>query len=218
MVWFTITDTYEKPSAQISYSGVQSTDHPIKFYASINGGMAEYSWLWDFGDGDTSTEKNPTHIYKNHGEYDITLTVTDGLGQKSIDEVKDLIIIPNQSPDKPDRPNGPTNIQINIQYGYKSYTEDHEKDKVYYLFDWGDGTDSGWLGPYTSGEECEAFHSWDKKGVYEITVKSKDEFEAESEWSDPLSVSLPRCRVWFYSMINWLGQRFPNLLKFFTLP
>ncbi len=34
-------------------------------------------WLWDFGDGTTSTEQNPTHVYAGAGEYVVVLTVTD---------------------------------------------------------------------------------------------------------------------------------------------
>jgi hypothetical protein len=34
-------------------------------------------WLWDFGDGSTSTEQNPTHIYAREGDYTVTLTVWD---------------------------------------------------------------------------------------------------------------------------------------------
>lgn len=35
------------------------------------------SWAWDFGDGLTSTEQNPTHRFKEVGSYNVTLTVTD---------------------------------------------------------------------------------------------------------------------------------------------
>ena len=35
------------------------------------------SWLWDFGDGSVSTEKNPEHRYTKFGVYSVTLTVTD---------------------------------------------------------------------------------------------------------------------------------------------
>jgi gliding motility-associated-like protein len=38
------------------------------------------SRLWDFGDGYTSTAKNPTHIYKTQGEFVIRLTITDSAG------------------------------------------------------------------------------------------------------------------------------------------
>ena len=38
------------------------------------------SWQWDFGDGNTSTEQNPTHVYLEEGTYNVTLTVTDDDG------------------------------------------------------------------------------------------------------------------------------------------
>lgn len=36
------------------------------------------SWLWDFGDGTTSTSQNPTHVYLTPGLKTVSLTVTDG--------------------------------------------------------------------------------------------------------------------------------------------
>lgn len=38
------------------------------------------SWSWDFGDGTSSTDKNPTHIYGIKGEFDVALTVTNMWG------------------------------------------------------------------------------------------------------------------------------------------
>jgi PKD repeat protein len=38
------------------------------------------SWLWNFGDGQTSGEQNPSHIYYSDGNYNISLTVTDDDG------------------------------------------------------------------------------------------------------------------------------------------
>ena len=35
------------------------------------------SWLWDFGDGNTSTAQNPVHTYASDGTYSVALTVTD---------------------------------------------------------------------------------------------------------------------------------------------
>jgi len=34
------------------------------------------SWNWDFGDGSSSTEQNPTHIYNDYRTYTVSLTVT----------------------------------------------------------------------------------------------------------------------------------------------
>lgn len=36
------------------------------------------SWLWDFGDGNTSTQQHPTHTYTQSGTYTVSLTVSDG--------------------------------------------------------------------------------------------------------------------------------------------
>ena len=45
----------------------ESTNNPI-------------SWLWDFGDGSSSTLKNPSHIYNSTGVFSISLTVTNNIG------------------------------------------------------------------------------------------------------------------------------------------
>lgn len=37
------------------------------------------SWFWEFGDGSTSTDQNPTHVYNVSGIYSVTLTVSDGV-------------------------------------------------------------------------------------------------------------------------------------------
>jgi PKD repeat protein len=38
------------------------------------------SWKWDFGDGTSSAEQNPVHVYQEEGSYDVTLTVTNSYG------------------------------------------------------------------------------------------------------------------------------------------
>lgn len=38
------------------------------------------SWYWQFGDGNTSTLQNPTHVYTSRGRFDVSLTVTDNNG------------------------------------------------------------------------------------------------------------------------------------------
>ncbi len=55
---------------------------PIQFYDST---VASFDatitgWSWDFGDGDTSTDQNPAHLYTASGSYQVTLTVTDNIG------------------------------------------------------------------------------------------------------------------------------------------
>ncbi len=46
------------------------------------------SWSWDFGDGQTSTEQNPVHVYDVGGYYIATLTASDNSGSSVTSEVK----------------------------------------------------------------------------------------------------------------------------------
>lgn len=48
---------------------------------------APTSWLWDFGDGLTSTTQNPIHVYGIAGSYTVTLTATNASGSNSISKV-----------------------------------------------------------------------------------------------------------------------------------
>jgi hypothetical protein len=43
-------------------------------------------WLWDFGDGTNSTERNPMHKYKTAGTYNVTLTVWNDMGSDTIEQ------------------------------------------------------------------------------------------------------------------------------------
>jgi subtilisin family serine protease len=60
-------------------------------------GSDTISYLWDFGDGATSTEENPTHIYGEAGLYKVTLTATNDFGSDTAEaslSVKGKVFIP----------------------------------------------------------------------------------------------------------------------------
>jgi molybdopterin converting factor small subunit len=52
----------------------------IFFIPSVSGGFTPYSYAWDFGDGQTSTEERPSHAYKSDGTYTVSVKVTDDRG------------------------------------------------------------------------------------------------------------------------------------------
>ena len=85
----------------------------------------------------------------------------------------------------------------------KNSTVEPDGEDIYYKFDWDDGEMSEWLGPYQSGDLCSATHTWKKRGNYEIKVKAKDQNGAESDWSESLSISMPKNSIFtnFYSKI-----------------
>jgi serine protease len=60
---------------QVSDQGVPQGE-PV-FFADQN--LNATSWLWDFGDGNSSNQQNPQHSYAKHGTYEVSLTVSDGV-------------------------------------------------------------------------------------------------------------------------------------------
>ncbi len=64
------------PDCQAFFFFVQGADNASEFqFIDFSFGGAT-SWSWDFGDGNTSTEQNPIHIYAEAGEYEVILTIT----------------------------------------------------------------------------------------------------------------------------------------------
>ncbi len=93
-------------------------------------------------------------------------------------------------PEKPEKPDGPTDGIVEVGYLFSTSTTDPEGEGVYYMWDWDDGTYSEWLGPFDSGATVTAFHSWSEVDTYKIKVRARDIYTAESSWSDPLMVNI----------------------------
>src|SRR5690606_40329721 len=66
-------------------------------FRSVCPGTNIVSYLWDFGDGQTSTEQNPEHIYTSVGEFAVRLTIEDEDGYSS-SRSKKVMIIDNPLP------------------------------------------------------------------------------------------------------------------------
>lgn len=86
-------------------------------------------WFWDFGDGTTSTEENPTHAYQTEGSYFVSLSVLNAEGCSdasaiSIEVVNDLVSTQNitQSSTIKLYPNPTSNI-IHIEFEEKNEFE-----------------------------------------------------------------------------------------------
>ena len=57
------------------------------------------SWLWQFGDGTTSTDQNPRHVYPYIGAYNVTLTATNQYGSDTAYKAGNATtLIPIQAP------------------------------------------------------------------------------------------------------------------------
>jgi subtilisin family serine protease len=129
------------------------------------------------------------------------------LGVGRVNAFKSLMEF-NAEPEKPDPSVGPSSGKVNILYDFSASSTDADDDQIFYLFDWGDNNDSGWIGPFNSGDTCTASHNWSIKGDYEIRVQAKDMYGLESEWSDPLGMSIQKSKVkspfWYVFLKEYL--------------
>jgi hypothetical protein len=107
-----------------------------------------------------------------------------------IDAVQNLAAAnANKSPLVPDPPGGTDQGVTGIEYLFTAVTTDPEGEDVSYKFDWGDGTESNWIGPAPSGTTVETIHQWEDAGIFEIRVKATD-MNSESAWSLPTSIEI----------------------------
>lgn len=186
-------DNYPLISGPLSVSAVgfyfAFIGDPLDFQAIASGGTAPYTYLWDFGDDETSVEKNPTHTYTTPGNYAVVLTVTDADSNSALDTAWAYVKGDNPPPDVP-TPFGPDSVAFYGDYWFGASTSDPDGDWVYYQFEWGDGDTTEWFGAYDSGDSCYARHGWGDLGTYEFKVRAKDDWGATSEWSAPFVVEV----------------------------
>jgi hypothetical protein len=95
----------------------------------------------------------------------------------------------NETISTPSTPNGPTNIAPNVSATY--YTEESISNldhSIQYSFDWGDGTNSGWLPVGTVG----ASKAWTFPGTYQVKAQARCDTDTSevSKWSSALSVTV----------------------------
>jgi hypothetical protein len=93
-------------------------------------------------------------------------------------------ITPSEPPSIPDI-DGPNNGKVGSEYNFTIMSLDPEGKQVYYFIDWGDGINSDWIGPYSSGELVDINHVWTEEGDFEIKAKAKDIDNVQSAWSSP---------------------------------
>lgn len=84
---------------------------------------------------------------------------------------------------------------------YSFSIEDIDNDEIYLFVDWGDDNNTGWLGPYESGEKINLSYAWEEKGDYVIEAYCMDEHDQAGNHSVyPIVMSQVRY-VWFESLM-----------------
>jgi len=113
------------------------------------------SWLWDFGDGETFDQQNPSHTYTSAGTYAVSLTVTNGEGSDT--ETKIGYITVTEAPPVADFAGSPTSGTAPLTVSFT----DLSTDATAWSWDFGDGGSSSAQNPS---------HRYDNAGSYAVTL------------------------------------------------
>lgn len=121
------------------------------------------TYLWDFGDGTTDTQTNPTHVYEIPGIYDITLTVTNSTGCINTLTINDLVeVYEVPVADFEADPQAATIDNPTIKFTQKV-------NIPYFLIEWDFGDSSS-----TSTEENPR-HTYGAPGIYQVVMYTETE-------------------------------------------
>ncbi len=178
--WFTITEVplgaasppaNNPPVANANgpYSG--TVDNAVSFTSngSSDPDGDPVTYLWDFGDGNTSTQADPTHTYTAADTYTVTLTVTDSHGAERQDTTTAEITSGggggNQPPVADAGPDKAAQVREDIVFD-ASASYDPDGSIVSYGWDFGDGK---------TGTGAVITHKFTKDGTYTVTLTVTDD-------------------------------------------
>ena len=137
----------------------------VKFYDNSSGDII--AWIWYFGDGNSSTDKNPVHLYRDNGTYQVRLVVFGRNGEIAYKEK--YIDISNVPPvavaGENIISNGSITFDARNSYDLDGYIAN-------YTWDFGDGSIS-------YGMIVE--HSYNSSGIYNVTLTVFDDDGASDE-------------------------------------
>jgi len=143
---------------------------PLAVSFSDNSQGEPTSWLWDFGDGRTSTERNPSHTYSTIGPYTVSLTVSDGRGDvRTRTRANYISVEPLAAEFTGTARTGPAPLAV-------SFTDASTGSPASWLWDFGDGT---------SSTERNPSHTYVEAGTYTVSLTVTDANGESSTWTEP---------------------------------
>jgi len=124
------------------------------------------SWFWDFGDGGTSFQEDPSHRYDDKGNFTVTLVVTDDDGASgSVSLEVSLVNVAPSAGFTFDPDEGTVGVDVR----FMDRSSDPEGKELEYLWDFGDGVTSTAMNP---------LHAFDSSGTKSISLTVTDDEEA----------------------------------------
>jgi len=123
------------------------------------------SWAWDFGDGATSTEQNPVHIYNKEGTYTVKLTVKNSFGEDTMIKTDAITVGGGAAVDF-------TADKTTVGVGrVVSFTDLSSINPTSWMWDFGDGQ---------TGSGANPDHIYRAVGVYDVTLTASNLYQTAS--------------------------------------
>jgi PKD repeat protein len=132
--------------------------------SSYDPNREKISYLWEFGDGATSTEPVVTHLYEKGGEYTVTLTVKDTSGLECDTSISTQKVKVNTPPEADFTAPEAVCTGSTVTFD-ASATSDDTLDALTYAWDFGDGT---------KGEGRTVSKTYEKGGTYQVRLYVND--------------------------------------------
>lgn len=150
-------DVIESPHCQAVFTFVQDRANPNKIYFKNLSIGSNASWQWDFGDGYTSNEQSPTHVYGYNGVFFVKLSMRTADCVNTTSMV--IFIDPNASYDNDCNALFlPVLFVDSLQVVFKNLSS---PDASEFKWDFGDGSTSSEFAP---------LHTYRENGIYTITL------------------------------------------------
>jgi PKD repeat protein len=116
------------------------------------------SWYWNFGDGNTSTDKNPVHTYNKTGLYSITLTASNANGSNALTKTNYVSVSGISNVPVASFSASPTS---GVEPLTVSFTDQSIGSPTSWNWNFGDGNSSTDKNPV---------HTFNKTGLYSVTL------------------------------------------------
>ncbi len=172
-----------------SYSFTATTTDPDGDQVAFKfdwGDGSESGWSSYVNSGGSATM---SHSWSGQRTYQVRAKAKDTYGVESAWSAAHDIVI-GQPPATPSSSSGPASGMRDVSYSFTATTTDPDGDQVAFKFDWGDGTGSGWTSYVGSGGSASMAHSWSGEGTYQVKIKARDTYNAESGWSAAHSITI----------------------------
>jgi PKD repeat protein len=170
----TVVVAHEKPVADIAHQGEGLRVDLDGTGSSASDGATVESYAWDLGDGTSSTQARPTHVYEKAGSYDVTLRVTDSQGATG--ETTKQVEVTHADPVAAFETSvSATTLSVDAAGSAAS-----DGASLAYSWSWGDGSDDGSGGTAT--------HTYEAAGSYDVTLTVTDSLGGTDEVTETVTV------------------------------